>query len=282
MTPRTWQRLGAVNPAYLVEARLQAHHAVQWLPRLVRAHVPPEPGFAHLAMLWDESLGGLVGGPVPAPAGLFRLGMRFKDLALVLRAEQDGRILGELRLHGHRPAEVEAWLLERLAELGLRGNPLSPPFLYDLPPHPVATGAIFDTTGQEALLAELARWFADSTLLLGLYATLPGAGPVRCWAHHFDLSVLIALGKGYSVGIGLSPGDCHYAEPYLYAYPWPCPPASAVSSLPAPVCWHTDGFTGAVLRACDLVRLEDQEVQVPALLDSMREACRLTHARHPA
>ncbi len=279
---RAWQRLGAVNPAGLVEARLQAHHAVQWLPRLVRAHVPPEPGFAHLAMLWDESLGGLVSGPVPALGGPFRLALRFKDLALVLRTEQDGRTLGELRLHGYRSAEVEIWLLERLAELGLGGNPLSPPFRYDLPPHPVATGAIFDTIAQEAPLAELARWFADSTLLLEPCATLPGASPVRCWAHHFDLSVLIALQGGCSIGIGLSPGDCHYAEPYLYAYPWPYPPASAVPPLPAPICWHTDGFTGAVLRACDLVRLEDQEVQVPALLDSMREACRLTHARHPA
>jgi hypothetical protein len=59
MTLQAWQRLGAVKPGRLIEARLQAHHAVQWLPRLVRAHVPPEPGFAHLAMLWDESLGRL-------------------------------------------------------------------------------------------------------------------------------------------------------------------------------------------------------------------------------
>jgi hypothetical protein len=76
---------------------------------------------------------------------------------------------------------------------------------------------------------------------------------VRCWPHHYDIATLFALDDGdpetaRSVGIGLSPGDSAYAEPYLYCNPWPVPDG-ALPTAPGPLRWHTEGFTSLVCPA---------------------------------
>ena len=64
-----------------------------------------------------------------------------------------------------------------------------------------------------------------------------------------------------SIGVGLSPGDETYPEPYYYVTPWPYPEREKpLPDLPAGE-WHTVGWTGAVLHYRDLVALpaEQQE-----------------------
>ena len=161
---------------------------------------------------------------------------------------------------GRTAADAEAWL----AALGF--GALSPPFRYDLPPHGCAEGAPFAHHGQDAALAELARYLGNAALLLEPF------GLARCWPHHLDLSVLTARGGG-SVGLGLAPGDGHHAQPYLYAYPWPYPDPVALPPLEPPTFWHTAGFTGAVLLGRDLRRLPGQEAGARTLLGRMAEAC---------
>ena len=78
------------------------------------------------------------------------------------------------------------------------------------------------------------------------------APTVRCWPHHFDLATLFALEAGdpetaRSVGVGLSPGDGSYAEPYFYCTPWPAP--ENLPEPPGPLHWHTQGFTSLVCPA---------------------------------
>jgi hypothetical protein len=100
---------------------------------------------------------------------------------------------------------------------------------------------------------------------------------VRCWAHHFDTAVLVAIDGGADarlVGVGFSPGDDHHPQPYFYACPWPYPERHALPPLPAPVFWNTEGFVGAVLLADDILGLADQETEVRDLLDRMLAACR--------
>jgi hypothetical protein len=53
-----------------------------------------------------------------------------------------------------------------------------------------------------------------------------------------------------TIGLGLSPGDTSYAEPYWYASPWPYPEASTtLPPLPDGAHWHREGFTSAILTA---------------------------------
>ena len=103
---------------------------------------------------------------------------------------------------------------------------------YEMPPHAVARGGKF-TGWRSPAFAELERWYAAADRLLRevrrKQSHRPGnASPVRCWPHHFDLATLIELPPGASavsatIGVGLSPGDGSYEEPYFYVTPWPYP-----------------------------------------------------------
>ena len=42
-----WMPLRGIDQRRLSEARLQAHHAVQWLARAARAYIPPQPDDEH-------------------------------------------------------------------------------------------------------------------------------------------------------------------------------------------------------------------------------------------
>src|SRR3977135_1123964 len=71
MTTASWRPLRGIDPAALRAARIQAHHAAQWLARTARAYIPPRPDDAHTNLGWDDALGGLVTHPLPdgAPLG---------------------------------------------------------------------------------------------------------------------------------------------------------------------------------------------------------------------
>ena len=122
---------------------------------------------------------------------------------------------------------------------------------YDMPASPIASGARF--VGHEVELAELARWYD-----LGLDVTTRGiagavrATDVRIWPHHFDMGAIVFLDPDYDtrqIGVGLSPGDGRYAEPYFYVTPYP-----VAADRPKPPLahgsWRTDGW--AVLTASEI------------------------------
>jgi hypothetical protein len=79
------------------------------------------------------------------------------------------------------------------------------------------------------------------------------ASSVRCWPHHFDIAILLTVAPGKTVGLGLSPGDSSYAEPYWYVTPYPYPKNPELPPLPEGGRWHTEGFFAAVLRGSDLL-----------------------------
>ena len=53
----------------------------------------------------------------------------------------------------------------------------------------------------------------------------PAMSDARIWPHHFDLGALLPIGDGRAIGLGLSPGDGAYDEPYFYTSPYPVPPS---------------------------------------------------------
>jgi hypothetical protein len=110
-----------------------------------------------------------------------------------------------------------------------------------------------------------------------------GSDEVRCWPHHFDVATLLTLDdapgeSARSIGIGMSPGDASYDEPYFYVTPWPYPSAKTeLPQLEGGGIWHTHGWTGAVLRGTTLADAVDtpaQLAQVTAFVDSALRACR--------
>jgi hypothetical protein len=137
---------------------------------------------------------------------------------------------------------------------------------------------------QERELGELARWFGGAAAALEdararLAELRPGTTPVRCWPHHFDIAMLLSLAAGHSetapaIGIGLSPGDDHYGQPYFYVSPWPAPPVDSLPSLPTPGHWHTQGFIGAIVPADALLTSRERRTAIRCFIDETIELSR--------
>jgi hypothetical protein len=152
-------------------------------------------------------------------------------------------------LPGSTMAEAYAWLnASRPAdtpEITERAFP-------DFPAHPLGTGAPF-VAGDPERRAQLGRYFALGQVVMDrLAAEDAGMSPPRIWPHHFDMGVLIPLPTaGQSVGVGLSPGDGFYDEPYFYISAYPAPQVEALPVWASPGHWHTDGFVSLVVTATE-------------------------------
>jgi len=246
-----WAGLGRVPPQGLVNARLLAHYALQWPARAARANLKHVADDSHASFDWDGALAALVTQTIRTPAGDVRVGLRLSGLAILL--VRNGAILDVLQLNGKPEQVAGVWIDAKLQALGLRpASGIKLP--YELPDHAVAHGARYDLYMQERELGELARWFAGSAAALEdarerLADVRPGTTPVRCWPHHFDMATVANFAPNgsaepRSIGIGVSPGDEHYAQPYAYVSP--SPRFDRLPEPPKPGRWHTDGFFGAV------------------------------------
>ena len=273
--------LAEVAPTALAEARLQAHYAVQWVTRAARANLPAEDDDSHSNLGWDAARGALVSHHMAGSDGPVRVGLEIAGM--VLHADCKSAGSGELPLNGHSNIEAGAWLDERLNICGLQpaGQVRLP---YDLEDHALGQGAGFTVGAHTGEFAELAAWFdAAADVLETVRATLghisPGPSPVRCWPHHFDIATLLSLEAGdpetaRSIGIGMSPGDGTYGEPYFYINPWPHLAADDLPELPPPGHWHTEGFVGAVATGTEVLTLTDRRDGLVAFVAGAVEAGR--------
>lgn len=245
-----WKRLGGVDPKGLSAARLEIHHAAQVVSAIGITHLTHQPDDSHTNLEWIPALeafgGNLVAGKRP-----FRGALRPSDFTLLLLDGND-RELGALALEGKTLDDAYAWMAKAIASAtGAAVRPLERP-AYELPEHAVAEGSRFSMPMET--FQEIGRWYGDAaSLLISLMGELSEASPVRCWPHHFDIAILLALGGGKTVGLGLSPGDASYAEPYWYVTPYPYPKNPKLAQLPEKGRWHTEGFFAAVLTASDLL-----------------------------
>jgi hypothetical protein len=269
MSDPNWRHLSGADRARLSEARLQAHYGVQWLARVARGYVPARPDDSHTNLGWEDVIGGFATHALPDGS---RLGLRLADLTLLLLGT--GVSERQFCLDGRTDAEARDWLAHELGTAGFDACALDDPAPYELPPHAVAQGMAYATGTIAAALRELAHWYANANGLLGqahdrLAARGLQAPPVRCWPHHFDLDTLVTFGSGEgarTMGVGFSPGDEYYGEPYFYVSLYPEPAAAALPLLPPVGRWHTHEFTAAVATANGIVAAKDQQSETAAFL----------------
>jgi hypothetical protein len=275
----SWKTLGAVEPTQLVDTRLQLHHAAQVVASAGVTFLAPTPDDSHPNLGWVESLGALMGHSLPGADA--QVGLRIADLSLLLVNER-GDVSDEFALDGKGLDDGYAWLAGATARAGAELPSAGiTRAAYEIPSHPTGSGEAFSCKSHEAF-AELARWFANGHHALAeLAARVPGATDVRCWPHHFDVGSLVIVATepdgtlAKSIGLGLSPGDDAYAEPYWYVSPWPYPEPDALPSLASGVHWHTEGYTSAILTGSDLVggSPESQGDRLHAFLDAAVDVC---------
>ncbi len=268
-----WTDLGDVSPKQLVDARLQAHWAAQVVAAFGSTHVEKRDDDSH------SNLGLTAGGLLAShAAGGVRAAIRVRDLTLVLVTAEPS--VEELPLSGKTLDAAMSWLGERAGAHLKSPKPLARP-THDLPAHAVGDGAEFDAD-PKALL-ELAAWYGNADRLIGaVREEHEHASEVRCWPHHFDIATLVSIDpsetgeNARSIGVGMTPGDGGYSEPYFYVTPWPYPKAASPPDLDGGGAWHTEGWFGAVLTASRLLEAEDPATRAVAFLRSaLRESLRL-------
>ena len=139
-------------------------------------------------------------------------------------------------LDGYTFEEALGWVGEHLRVSGLDPAPLALPIHFKLDDRLLLHGARFRLRGREHMFEELAKWYSNAALCLN--ATQIGS-------------------SDRSMGVGMSPGDGSYAQPYFYVSPWPSPDVSTLPPLAAGH-WHTAGWVGAVLTAEEILPNTDQ------------------------
>lgn len=268
----SWTMLGSVSPTALVDARLQAHHAAQIVASAGATFLEAQPDDSHPNFVWSETHQALVGRVLPGANA--QVGLRVADLSLILIDNKSFQI-DSLSLDNKTLEEGYAWLSLVTADAGaLLPKAGLTRSAYEIPGHAIRGGAPLHLA-KNGSFDELARWFANGHHALErTAANTQGASEVRCWPHHFDIGSLVTLATHpdgrlrKSIGIGLSPGDEGYDEPYLYVSPWPYPAPAALPALERGGHWHTEGHTSAILTATELLegRAAEQGERLDAFL----------------
>jgi len=277
-----WSTLGRKAPTTLVRARNFAHHAAQWVGKAARANLEAVPDDSHASFEWDAAHGALFSQPLPAAGADVRVGLRVGGLALVIM--RSGVVLDTFELAGRRDSLIGVWLDSALRALGLKPASDIAALPYSMSAHSVVRGGAYSCSGEAEAFDELARWYGAAADLLGEVRTSlvdVQPGPVYCWPHHFDIATLVRIdhgdaGTAQSIGMGFSPGDVHYPQPYAYVTPWPHFKPEDMDFLPPPGHWHTQGFVGAVVTGEEILMMEDRR---SGLLEFMSAAFNIGRIR---
>ena len=273
---------GTINLQELTESRLQLHYAVQYIAATGAALAEPLSDDSHTSFGWNPVLEAFVGSPIRATQS-FQIALEPVSLTLIL-IDRHNDAIASLPLHGKTMREGLDWLQQEVYKFGADASKIVfldyPPD--DFPDHPLAHGASFDAS-QALALRELADYYITTDRLLQtIVTTSENASAIHIWPHHFDVATLITLpdtknGHPLTVGVGLSPGDTSYPEPYWYVSPYPYPDIANLPILDGQAFWHTQHWVGAVLRSSRLTEnanAENRQRQVATFLHSALQASR--------
>ncbi|MCP3868492.1 MAG: hypothetical protein GY703_10420 [Gammaproteobacteria bacterium] len=102
-------------------------------------------------------------------------------------------------------------------------------------------------------------------------------GPVQLFPHHMDISMNWFSGRlvpgidpaneenvDEQLNFGFLTGDDSISDAYFYVTPYPAPENWTDLALPEGACWHTEGWTGAIMPYGAVVSADQPEA---ALLD---------------
>ncbi len=269
---RQWQNLNACDPSNLEEARLQLHYAVQLPMRAGKAILPKQPDYSHTSLDFDFEKQSFACHPLNEQ-GLV-VGVMLPSLTLYC---SHGSESAEYPLDGKTRTEATDWLKAHLTNHGFDISKFDKGG-FPLPAHPVAENACFNNSDAKAFKA-VSAWFNNAAIAIEdavkKYSHIkPGPAPVSCWPHHFDIASLISFDDSNpetakSVGVGLSPGDESYSQPYFYTNPWPANQDMNFPDLMAPGHWHNDGFISAIAPATKIMDMNADQKIISDYLDDV-------------
>lgn len=175
----------------LQDAFSQSHNALQWLARMVRSFRTVNSG-DDVALLWDSERKAFATDDFLK--GL-KMELRFPELTLQF-LENGKAVKHELRMEGHTPAQVEAWVLVELLHRGLDRGRFSKDLPYDIA-HPMAGDNVeYSPDFREEELKKILACFNSASELLRSVAQQPSqsaALPLTLRTRDFSLEVQVPL-----------------------------------------------------------------------------------------
>jgi hypothetical protein len=261
-----WRTIQNTNLDKIKKVRLQLHQACQMLAATGISFVDKEADDSHTNLEWVEELNAFESSPFGSHKQL-RLAVNFEDFKLILLDEDHD--FSEFELNGKTEEQAITWYKNALKSSNFDPSPFTMKIHYDITETEQAKGLAFDLFDPASFL-EFSNHYVNANLLLKNIASQnPGSSPVRCWPHHFDLGMIITVEKIKSIGVGFSPGDDHYDEPYYYVSPWPYPDYSLLNNedLPGEGIWHITGFVSAILTVSDFQRADNQKEYIEEFFD---------------
>jgi len=263
------------NHHQLTEARIQLHYAIQPLAAISNALVDS----SHKGVFWDDRLRFIT----RAITTIKSCRVALDPIALTLEFLSDhNQIISTFALSDRTLPEAFDWMKAIVNELGGAAD-LIIPITYppdDFPDSDLAHGATFKHQNIIPSLADFAEYYASADRILqDIVQHESMASQVRIWPHHFDIATLISIpsaidGEEKSIGVGLSPGDVSYDEPYWYVTPYPYPEArSNLPTLDGDGTWHTQHWVGAILTSSQFGEPKASIEQVKTFLNSAIAAC---------
>lgn len=266
-----WTDTGQAPPKSLTATRIQAHYGALILGSAAHAVLEPKADSSHTNLGFEN--GKLKTWPVRKDAGS-ELQLHLSTLELSVPESSTPR--SRWPLAGQTLDRAFDWVGTKLARDAREGTPFALREYPDAPESTIRSGAPFDDA--VALeLSELSLWFENASgLMESLRSSFPNLTSPRIWPHHFDLGVLIALdgSSEKTIGLGMSPGDQNYDQPYFYCSPYPSPGLDAAVPELSVGSWHRSGFLSAVLTATELQSQDSQEQAAHEYLESAIAACR--------
>ena len=260
-----WIELKSFSVDELENVRKQIHQAAQ-LPAIAgRCLNPKDLGDSFAALTWDKNNNQLTSQKLGESN--FRTTLNISDFKLVIVNENDESV-NSLGLDSKTYDVAFNWLKEKLSQLGFDPSKLNKKLPYQIPEYPTANDTPFSHINPIAF-TELQNYYSNAALILEKISYKEkDASEIYCWPHHFDIASLTTIErnsnpeKSKTIGIGLSPGDESYNEPYFYISPWPYPEDK--DSLPKLYHghWHNQGWFGGVLTASEIIRQEDKSGQL--------------------
>ena len=117
-----WKQQRPVSIKHLVDARLQAHFALEWVSRFGRFLVPPRGDYGHVASRWDSELEMLVTYPAAQYDAMVMVGLKLDPLEVALI--EGGGTPRKITLEGHTHQEIGEWLTGVVKNSRIKGEKL--------------------------------------------------------------------------------------------------------------------------------------------------------------
>jgi len=240
----SWLQETKVSKEELVVARRQVHCAVDLIATAEGALAIQLPDDSHRSLGWHSA--SLAFESIALPGQIpFVIRVAVPDLNLEIWQSQGVRLHYAPLIGGTLRDGLDE--LQRHIPVDLKYRQFDLAIYDEETPDPAWFAHPFPAEGREARI-ELGQCYDEAFhLLTGLNDKLTARSAIRTWPHHFDMACLYpGYSPGSSIGVGMSPGDHDYPEPYWYLNIYPYRPDM---TLPALSGWqvHSEGWHGLVL-----------------------------------